>query len=397
MGFFPPFHVNAGDRRNMDYQSQNALHGTRLPRRRPCRSHGEQVAGLGWAELGPRRKESAISEERVGEKGLREGFSLTLDHIFARKNVSSPTSSNKEVVMKNDQNNGGTKPVQNFTTIPITQALNYNLSKEGHLEKEPWNAFSHHGPVNVSIDGIPCILFWVKRITIKFKNQTWLDLTDEAFGQKVTVDPDNSNCTEESARLSLKLGDAGNPRSLAMRFILTNCNRLSIQSWFSLRRVEIVSNNSFQAVFNPSGIYAPSGYSYRCQRVGNLPRDQALLLPGNTADGSSLWEVTLTDFQIQGFAIKGGRFTKARDCASSFSPAILIGLAMSLILLLVLAYALHMLIYLRYLDRHYNLITSPAHFPQLKARDTADEKELLRSQGAECYELRSQQISKIYV
>uniref|UniRef100_A0A8I3XAZ6 Ubiquitin-like-conjugating enzyme ATG10 n=1 Tax=Callithrix jacchus TaxID=9483 RepID=A0A8I3XAZ6_CALJA len=98
------------------------------------------------------------------------------------------------------------------------QALNYNLSKEGHLEKEPWNAFSHHGPVNVSIDGMPCILFWAKRITIKFKNQTWLDLTGEAFGQKATVDPDNSNCSEESARLSLKLGDAENPRSLAIRF-----------------------------------------------------------------------------------------------------------------------------------------------------------------------------------
>ncbi|XP_077861085.1 V-type proton ATPase subunit S1-like protein isoform X4 [Macaca mulatta] len=343
-------------------------------------------------------KSKAVSEERVGEKGLRrEGFSLTLDHIFARKNVSSPTSSNKEVVMKNDQNNGGTKPVQNFTTIPITQALNYNLSKEGHLEKEPWNAFSHHGPVNVSIDGISCILFWAKRITIKFKNQTWLDLTDEAFGQKVTVDPDNSNCTEESARLSLKLGDAGNPRGLAIRFILTNYNKLSIQSWFTLRRVEIVSNNSIQAVFNPTGIHAPSGYSYRCQCVGNLPRDQALLLPSDTDDGSSLWEVTLIDFQIQGFAIKGARFTKAQDCASSFSPAILIGLATSLILLLVLAYALHMLIYLRYLAQHYDLIASPAHFPQLKARDTADEKELLRSQGAACYELRSQQISKIYV
>ncbi|XP_077861083.1 V-type proton ATPase subunit S1 isoform X2 [Macaca mulatta] len=362
-------------------------------------------------------KSKAVSEERVGEKGLRRedeetrlqredhlpgvslltGFSLTLDHIFARKNVSSPTSSNKEVVMKNDQNNGGTKPVQNFTTIPITQALNYNLSKEGHLEKEPWNAFSHHGPVNVSIDGISCILFWAKRITIKFKNQTWLDLTDEAFGQKVTVDPDNSNCTEESARLSLKLGDAGNPRGLAIRFILTNYNKLSIQSWFTLRRVEIVSNNSIQAVFNPTGIHAPSGYSYRCQCVGNLPRDQALLLPSDTDDGSSLWEVTLIDFQIQGFAIKGARFTKAQDCASSFSPAILIGLATSLILLLVLAYALHMLIYLRYLAQHYDLIASPAHFPQLKARDTADEKELLRSQGAACYELRSQQISKIYV
>ncbi|XP_055242147.1 V-type proton ATPase subunit S1-like protein isoform X2 [Gorilla gorilla gorilla] len=299
--------------------------------------------------------------------------------------------------MRNDQNNGDMKPFQNFTTIPITQALNYNLIKEGHLEKEPWNAFSHHGPVNVSISGIPCILFWAKRIMIKFKNQTWLDLTDEPFGQKVTVDPDNSNCSEESARLSLKLGDAGNPRSLAIRFILTNYNKLSIQSWFSLHRVEIISNNSIQAVFNPTGVYAPSGYSYRCQRVGSLQQDQALLLPSDTDDGSSLWEVTFIDFQIQGFAIKGGRFTKAQDCASSFSPAFLIGLAMSLIQLLVLAYALHMLIYLRYLDQQYDLIASPAHFSQLKARDTAEEKELLRSQGAECYELRSQQISKIYV
>ncbi|XP_063468899.1 V-type proton ATPase subunit S1-like [Symphalangus syndactylus] len=237
---------------------------------------------------------------------LMSRFSLTLDHIFARKNVSSPTSSNKEVVMKNDQNNGDMKPVQNFTTVPITQALNYNLSKEGHLEKEPWNAFSHHGPVNVSIDRIPCILFWAKRIMIKFKNQTWLDLTDETFGQKVTVDPDNPNCSEESARLSLKLGDAGNPRSLAIRFILTNYNKLSMQSWFSLRQVEIISNNSIQAVFNPTGVYAPSGYSYRCQRVGSLQQDQALLLRSDTDDGSSLWEVTFIDFQIQGFAIKGG-------------------------------------------------------------------------------------------
>ncbi|XP_057163372.1 V-type proton ATPase subunit S1-like protein [Ursus arctos] len=111
----------------------------------------------------------------------------------------------------------------------------------------------------------------------------------------------------------------------------------------------------------------------------------------------STQEVVVIVIQIQGFAIKGRQFAKPRDCAASFSPAILIGLAMSLILLLVLAYALHMLIYLRYLERRYDFITSPAHFPQLKARDAAEEKELLRSQGVECYELRSQQICKVYV
>ncbi|KAM9694995.1 V-type proton ATPase subunit S1-like protein [Trichechus inunguis] len=258
------------------------------------------------------------------------------------------------------------KPIQNFTTIPITQALNYNLSKQGHLRKRPWNAFSHHSPVHVSVDGIPCILFWAKRITIKFKNQTWLDLTDEAFGQKGTVDAGNSNCSDESATLSLKFGDGENPEGLDVRFILTN-DKLSVQSWFSLQRVEIIFNNSVQATFNATGIYAPSSYSYHCQHVSSLQRYDALLLPRDTDDVSSLWEITFVDFQIQGFSIKGGEFSKARDCASSFSPAILIGLVMSLILLLALASALHTLIYLRDLDRHYDFIASPAHFPQLKA------------------------------
>ncbi|XP_076995348.1 V-type proton ATPase subunit S1-like protein isoform X2 [Tamandua tetradactyla] len=310
---------------------------------------------------------------------------------------SSWISSNKEVVINNDQqNNGDMKPMQNFT-IPITQTLNNSLSKQDHLEKEPWNAFSHQSPVNVSVGGVPCILFWSKRITIKFKNQTQLDLTDEAFGQKATVDSGNSNCSEESATLSLKFGDAENSRVLAVRFILTSYKKLSIQSWFSLHRVEIISNNSIQATFNATGISAPTSHSYRCQRVSTLQRAGALLLPRRAHGASSLWEVTFVDFQIQGFAIKGEQFAKARDCASSFSPAILIGLAVSLVLLLVLAYALHMLIYLRHLDQHYDFIASPAHFPQVKARDVAEEKELLRSQGVECYELRSQQICKIYV
>ncbi|KAB1281372.1 Cell division cycle protein 20-like protein B [Camelus dromedarius] len=67
---------------------------------------------------------------------------------------------------------------------------------------------------------------------------------------------------------------------------------------------------------------------------------------------------------------------------------------MCLVLLLVFAYALHVLVYLQYLDWHHDFITSTAHFPQMKARDAAEEKELLRSQGAKCYELRSQQICK---
>ncbi|XP_076783235.1 V-type proton ATPase subunit S1-like protein [Arvicanthis niloticus] len=319
-------------------------------------------------------------------------FSVSLDQILARRNVGSQASSSKEVSVQNGQRNSGeVKPVQNFTTTPISQTFNYNLSKNH------WSTFSQHNPVTFSRDGIPCILFWTKRITVKFKNQTWLDLTDEALGQNTTVDTGNSNCSEESATLSLKFGDAGDPKDLDIRFTLTNYNKLSSQSWFSLHRVEIIFNNSVQATFNATGIYALSAYSYRCQRVSSLRRNDALLLLSSSDDVTSLWEVTFIDFQIQGFTIKGAQFAQARDCSSSFSPAVLIGLAMSLILLLVLAYALHMLIYLRYLDRHYEFITSPAHFPSLRTLGTGEEKELLGSQGAECYELRNQQICKIYI
>ncbi|XP_028615891.1 V-type proton ATPase subunit S1-like protein [Grammomys surdaster] len=319
-------------------------------------------------------------------------FSVSLDQILARKNVGSQASSSKEVIVRNGQRNSGeVKPAQNVTTIPSSQIFNYSLSKNH------WSTFSHHNPVTFSRDGIPCILFWTKRITVKFKNQTWLDLTDEALGQNTTVDTGNSNCSEESATLSLKFGDAEDPKGIDIRFTLTKYNKLSSQSWFSLHRVEIIFNNSVQATFNATGIYALSAYSYRCQRVSSLRRSDALLLLSSSDDVTSLWEVTFIDFQIQGFTIKGAQFAQARDCSSSFSPAVLIGLAMSLILLLVLAYALHMLIYLRYLDRHYEFITSPAHFPSLRTLDTGEEKELLGSQGAECYELRNQQICKIYI
>ncbi|CAH6787505.1 V-type proton ATPase subunit S1-like protein [Phodopus roborovskii] len=318
-------------------------------------------------------------------------FSATLDQILAWKNVGSQASSSKEVIIRSGQENSGeVKPVQNFTK-PVTQTFNYNLSKTH------WSDFSHHNPVKFSRDGVPCILFWTKRITVKFKNQTWLDLTDEAPGQNTTVDTGNSNCTEESATLSLRFGDAENPKDIDIRFTLTNYNKLSSQSWFSLHRVEIICNNSVQATFNATGVYALSSYSYSCQRVSSLRRNDALLLLSSSDDVSSLWEVTFIDFQIQGFSIKGAQFAQARDCGSAFSAAVLIGLATSLILLLVLAYALHMLIYLRYLDRHYEFINSPARFPPLRELDTGEEKELLGSQGAECYELRSQQICKIYI
>uniref|UniRef100_A0A8C9N1T2 ATPase H+ transporting accessory protein 1 like n=1 Tax=Serinus canaria TaxID=9135 RepID=A0A8C9N1T2_SERCA len=144
---------------------------------------------------------------------------------------------------------------------------------------------------------------------------------------------------------------------------------LSVQSWFSLPRLQLLS----------------------------LQRHEALLVPSSENDLSHLWEVTFIDFQIQGFNIQEGHFAYARDCAAFFSPAILMGMVMSLVLLLVLAYALHMLIHLKSLDRHYECKAPPAYFAQMKDSDMGDEKEPLRSSGNESYELRNQQFGKIYI
>ncbi|XP_013368509.1 PREDICTED: V-type proton ATPase subunit S1-like protein isoform X2 [Chinchilla lanigera] len=309
---------------------------------------------------------------------------------------SSRASSNKEVVIKSDQQiNGDMQPMQSFTPVPITQTPPCNQSRGGCGDREHGTAFTPLNPICVSLNGVPCVLFWAKRITVTFENQTWLDLTEGAFGQMVAVDTHNSSCSEERATLYLKFGDTDNPEALDMRLVLARDG-----DGFRLLRLELLLRGSARAAFGSRHVGAPAGRSFRCGRVSSLRAD-ALLLPlppPGRAGTRARWEVTLLGLQLQGFAVQGGQFAKARDCAASFSPAVLIGLAMSLILLLVLAYALHMLIYLRYLDRHYECVAaSPTRFPQLRARSGTEGQELLRSQGPECYELRGQPICKIDV
>ncbi|XP_074057695.1 V-type proton ATPase subunit S1-like protein isoform X1 [Macrotis lagotis] len=322
---------------------------------------------------------------------LSVGISLTADQMFASMNISTVSLADK-------RHDGDVKAY--FKSKPTPQGINFNLITKGNLDGEPWKTISPSQiiPINVSVNGTPCILFWAKRITIKFKNQPLLDLTDKTFGKEARVDVGNSNCSEENAMLSLKFGDIDNLKGLDIRFILINYNRLSVQSWFSLHRVQILYNNSIQATFKATRIHAPSKYSYHCLHVSSLQRYDALLVPSSTNDISRLWEVTFIDFQIQGFNVKEGQFAYARDCASFFSPAILMGLAMSLILLLVLAYALHMLIHLKSLDRHYDCKASPAYFVPMKDLEGAtEEKEPLRRHGHDCHELRSPHICNIYV
>lgn len=78
------------------------------------------------------------------------------------------------------------------------QIGNYNVSTKENLEKESL-IHSHYSPLNVTVNGSPCILFWARRIMIKFQNHTQLDLTDKTFGIHASVDVADSNCSEENA------------------------------------------------------------------------------------------------------------------------------------------------------------------------------------------------------
>ncbi|XP_053788014.1 V-type proton ATPase subunit S1-like protein [Vidua chalybeata] len=316
---------------------------------------------------------------------------------------SSHEFSDQDSLQRTGQHySGRVKPKFNVNQEAIKQAVSYNLSRGGQREGAPWShpgfPHSHWSPLNVTVNGTPCILFWAKRIVIRLENHTQLDLTERTFGVHATVDVGDSNCSEDSAMLSLKFGDIGNLKGLVIRLLLTaSYYQLSVQSWFSLHRLQLLYNHSVQATFNATGIHAPATHSFRCERVSSLQRHDALLVPSSADDLSQLWEVTFIDFQIQGFNIQEGHFAYARDCASFLSPAILMGLVMSLILLLVLAYALHMLIHLKSLDRHYECKASAAYFAQMKDSDMGDEKEPLRNSGNESYELRNQQFGKIYI
>ncbi|XP_039945328.1 V-type proton ATPase subunit S1-like protein isoform X2 [Hirundo rustica] len=314
---------------------------------------------------------------------------------------SSHEFSDQDSLQRNGQRyNGHVTPKFNVSQVAIAQVVRHNLSRGGQWKGAPWRPFphNHYSPLNVTVNGTPCILFWAKRIMIRFENHTQLDLTERTFGVHATVDVGDSNCSEDSAMLSLKFGDIGNLKGFVIRLLLTTSYyQLSVQNWFSLHRLQLLYNHSVQATFNATGIHAPATYSFHCEHVSSLQRYDALLVPSSANDLSQLWEVTFIDFQIQGFNVQEGHFAYARDCASFFSPAILMGLVMSLILLLVLAYALHMLIHLKSLDRHYECKASPAYFAQMKDSDMGDEKEPLRNSGNESYELRNQQFGKIYI
>ncbi|XP_029682717.1 V-type proton ATPase subunit S1-like protein isoform X2 [Takifugu rubripes] len=223
-------------------------------------------------------------------------------------------------------------------------------------------------PLKVLADGRPCVLFQARKLSLRYERQKQLDLTERAFSPQKDVDISESVCSQDKATLLMRFGDVEGLGGLSIRLQLSNTFYESPgQWWFSVESVSVLYNTSEEAVFSASEVYAPSSSSYHCSHVSSLQRHRALLVP--SGDHARRWAVTFTNFQIQAFNISSGTFSPASDCAAFLTPAVLMGLITSLILLLVLAYGLHMLVHLKNIDgdnEHKADVYFPANAEQLE-------------------------------
>ncbi|XP_059184387.1 V-type proton ATPase subunit S1-like [Centropristis striata] len=217
-------------------------------------------------------------------------------------------------------------------------------------------------PLQVWSNGQPCVLFQARKLSLRYDKQKQLDLTEQAFSPQKPVDTSQSVCDQDKATLVMRFGDVEDLRDLSMSLQLSNTfYESSGQWWFSVDSVSLLYNKSEEAVFNANEVYAPSSSSYHCLHVSSLQRYSALLLP--STDHARRWTITFTNFQIQAFNVSAGKFSPATVCATFMTPAILMGLITSLILLLVLAYALHMVVHLKHIE-HEDEHKPDVYYPQ---------------------------------
>ncbi|KAF7693134.1 ATPase H+ transporting accessory protein 1 like a [Silurus meridionalis] len=233
-----------------------------------------------------------------------------------------------------------------------------------------------YSPLNVVYNGKTCILFRARKLAIRYRNHTLVDLTQRVFGPDAIVDTRGSFCSKDKAILNIRFGDVEEIRGLAIRLQMSNTFYESAgQNWFTLDSVHIHYNWTHEATFNATDVYAPSTNSYHCQHVSSLQKYDTLLVPSSVTDNAAHWHITFTDFQIQAFNVHSNKFSSATDCATFFTPAILMGLITSLILLLVLAYALHMVVHLKHIDRYEEHKTT-VYFPRSTEAENTDKNNL---------------------
>ncbi|KAG1950180.1 ATPase H+ transporting accessory protein 1 like a [Pimephales promelas] len=233
-----------------------------------------------------------------------------------------------------------------------------------------------YSPLSVTYNGKTCILFRARKLAIRYRNHSLVDLTERTFSPDAPVDTKGSFCSKDKAILNLRFGDVEDLRGLSIRLQMSNTFYESAgQNWFTLDNVHIHYNWTNEATFNATDVYAPSTNSYHCQHVSSLQKYDTLLVPSANTDHAANWHITFTDFQIQAFNVLSSKFASASDCETFFTPAILMGLITSLILLLVLAYALHMVVHLKHIDRYEEHKTT-VYFPRSTEAESTDKNNL---------------------
>ncbi|NXU18725.1 VAS1 ATPase, partial [Pardalotus punctatus] len=200
-------------------------------------------------------------------------------------------------------------------------------------------------PLNVTTGNLTCILFYASNFSLKASSSVLIDLTNATFLTR-DVDISASECSDSNTTLSLKYTNPVNGiSSLEIRFLMTNkFYEVSARKWSTLDSVEIVQDGKKFAKFNAPAISAPAEYSFHCQLVGTSNLYPARLVPSNNE--AENWDVFISKLQIQGFNIVNNQFSYASDCTGFFTPGIWMALVISIILLWILTYGIHMIMQL---------------------------------------------------
>uniref|UniRef100_A0A8D0ETQ2 VAS1 ATPase n=1 Tax=Strix occidentalis caurina TaxID=311401 RepID=A0A8D0ETQ2_STROC len=176
-------------------------------------------------------------------------------------------------------------------------------------------------PLNVTTGNDTCILFYARNFSLKANNSVFIDLTNATFITQ-NVDIYSSECSD-----------------INTTFLMTNkFYGGSARNWSTLDSVEIVQDGEKFAKFNVSVMSSPVEYSFHCQLVGT-----SNLYPGLHSMLNCTHLSTFFHFQIQGFNVENNRFSYASDCTGFFTPGIWMGLVISIVLLWILAYGIHMI------------------------------------------------------
>uniref|UniRef100_A0A671PVF2 ATPase H+ transporting accessory protein 1a n=1 Tax=Sinocyclocheilus anshuiensis TaxID=1608454 RepID=A0A671PVF2_9TELE len=241
--------------------------------------------------------------------------------------------STKEVLSGNDEVIGQVLSIMKAQSVPYTAVFTalwpsrvieeaspavHSVWSRSLLQSRREEPTATNPPLEFKEKGSTCILLWAEKLVVsQYRSGKWErhDLAPKTFGEGVEPNLSGSSCNETHSRLVLNYED-------------------------------ILNYHSFKLI---RYIYAPAEYSYRCESVSSSRYPQ--LSPHSDKDNANDWQISLHDFQIQGFNVAGKDFSYASDCASFFTPGIWMGLVTSLLMVLVLTYGLHMIMQLRTMDR----------------------------------------------